>query len=205
MEIKDILKNRRIELGMTQLDVAKSVGVSEATVSRWESGDIANMRRSRIAALAKALQISPSVIMGWDASEVPFHTNILPMPKMRKWKVLGAVACGEAIHRESEDEQIDAPADIDADYVYRCVGDSMTGAHIFDGDLVFIKWGEEVPDGAIGLVRVEDAYMLKRIFHRNDCLELRSDNPAYPPKYITGDQVSAEIVGRAVKFLTDAI
>ena len=34
MEIKDILKNRRTELGLTQLDVANAVGVSEATVSR---------------------------------------------------------------------------------------------------------------------------------------------------------------------------
>ncbi len=66
MEIKDILKKRRIELGLTQLDVANAVGVSEATVSRWESGDIENMRRSRIAALANALRISPAIIMGWD-------------------------------------------------------------------------------------------------------------------------------------------
>ena len=66
MEIKDIIKTRRITLGITQAQLEAAVGVSEATVSRWESGDISNMKRSRIAALAKALQISPSVIMGWD-------------------------------------------------------------------------------------------------------------------------------------------
>ncbi len=74
MEIKDILKNRRIELSLTQLDVAKAVGVSEATISRWESGDIANMRRSRIAALATVLKISPSVIMGWPEEDSPEDT-----------------------------------------------------------------------------------------------------------------------------------
>ena len=77
MEIKDILKNRRIELSLTQLDVAKAVGVSEATISRWESGDIANMRRSRIAALATVLKISPAIIMGWteeDSLENPSST-----------------------------------------------------------------------------------------------------------------------------------
>lgn len=68
MEVKDIIKNRRLELNMTLLDIAKKVGVSEATVSRWESGDIANMKRDKIALLAKALEISPSVIMGWDES-----------------------------------------------------------------------------------------------------------------------------------------
>lgn len=66
MEIKEILKKRRLELQLTLLDVAKAVGVSEATVSRWESGHIENMRRDKIAQLAKVLKISPSVIMGWE-------------------------------------------------------------------------------------------------------------------------------------------
>lgn len=104
-----------------------------------------------------------------------------------------------------ESEFICAPDDIDADCVFHCVGDSMNGAHIFDGDLVFIKQGVEVPDGTIGLARIEDEYMLKRIYHHPDCLELRSDNPAYPPRYITGEQVNAEIVGKAVKFITVAV
>lgn len=66
MEIKDIIKSCRISLGLTQAQLAEAVGVSEATISRWESGDISNMKRTRIAALAKALQIPPSVIMGWE-------------------------------------------------------------------------------------------------------------------------------------------
>lgn len=66
MEVNEILKERRIELNMTMLDVAKKVGVSEGTISRWESGDIANMKRDKIAALAKALSISPGVIMEWE-------------------------------------------------------------------------------------------------------------------------------------------
>lgn len=69
MEIKDILKDRRIELNLTQLDVAKAVGVSEATISRWESGQIDNMKRNRIAALAKVLRISPNVIMEWKEED----------------------------------------------------------------------------------------------------------------------------------------
>lgn len=71
MEIKDILKNRRIELHLTMKQVADLVGVSEGTISRWESGDIANMRRDKIGALANALQISPTVIMEMeDASMI---------------------------------------------------------------------------------------------------------------------------------------
>lgn len=66
MEIKDILKSRRIELGLTMKDVADAVGVSESAISRWESGEISNMRRDRIYLLAKKLEISPLVIMGYE-------------------------------------------------------------------------------------------------------------------------------------------
>ena len=66
IEIKDLLKNRRRELGYTMKDVAKNVGVSEGTISRWESGEIQNMRRNNIVALSKMLKLSPDLIMGWD-------------------------------------------------------------------------------------------------------------------------------------------
>lgn len=69
MGVKDIIKNRRIEMNMTMKEVADKVGVSEGTVSRWESGDIANMRRDKIMALAKVLNLSPNVIMEWDDAE----------------------------------------------------------------------------------------------------------------------------------------
>ena len=70
MGIKDILKNRRNELNLTMKELSAKVGVSEGTISRWESGEIANMKRDKIIALADALQISPAVIMGWDDDKV---------------------------------------------------------------------------------------------------------------------------------------
>ncbi|MFR5064816.1 MAG: helix-turn-helix domain-containing protein [Thomasclavelia spiroformis] len=68
-DLKKLIKGRRKELGLTLLDIAKVCNVSEATVSRWESGDIGDMKRSRIAALAKILQISPSIIVGTDEDD----------------------------------------------------------------------------------------------------------------------------------------
>ena len=70
MEIKDIIRNRRIEMQLTMKQVADAVGVSEGTVSRWESGEIENMRRDKIAALAKLLSIDPRIIMGWNEDGV---------------------------------------------------------------------------------------------------------------------------------------
>ena len=64
-----LLKNRRMELSLTQRQVANQVGVTEATVSRWESGDIDNMRRDKIASLTNALRVSPLLIMRIDDTE----------------------------------------------------------------------------------------------------------------------------------------
>ena len=69
MEIRDILRNRRLELHLTLKQIADAVGVSEGTVSRWESGDIDNMRRDKIAALSKVLSLDLRVIMGWKDVE----------------------------------------------------------------------------------------------------------------------------------------
>ena len=64
MKVNELIKAKRIELGFTLKEVADAVGVSESAVSRWESGDISNMRRDRIFSLAKKLGISPVELLG---------------------------------------------------------------------------------------------------------------------------------------------
>ena len=57
------LTDRRKGLGLTMKEVAEAVGVCEATVSRWESGNIANMKRDKIQALADVLRTTPTFVM----------------------------------------------------------------------------------------------------------------------------------------------
>ncbi len=63
MTIGEIITKRRKELCLTLEDVGKSVGVTKATVLRWESGAIHSMKRDKIAALAAVLQLDPSVFI----------------------------------------------------------------------------------------------------------------------------------------------
>lgn len=69
METKELIKERRLELGLTLKELANRVGVSEATISRWESGEIKNMRMSALAALSRELRMTPNIIIGWDEDE----------------------------------------------------------------------------------------------------------------------------------------
>lgn len=63
------LKDRRKQLKITQKQIARFVNVSEATVSRWESGNIENMKRDKIAALAEILETTPDFIMNGHTDE----------------------------------------------------------------------------------------------------------------------------------------
>ena len=69
MEMKDKIKQRREELGLTLEEVGNIVGVGKSTVRKWETGDIANMRRDKIAKLAVALRTSPAYLLGYDEIE----------------------------------------------------------------------------------------------------------------------------------------
>ena len=89
MSVKDIIREKRLELGMTMKEVADKVGVSEATISRWESGEIENMRRGAISSLAKALHISPNEIMGWES---PSASNEIPTVSPRGRRLMHAPA-----------------------------------------------------------------------------------------------------------------
>jgi transcriptional regulator with XRE-family HTH domain len=60
------IKTLRQEKGLTLEQVADVVGVGKSTVRKWETGMIANMKRDKIASLAKALGTTPEYLMGWD-------------------------------------------------------------------------------------------------------------------------------------------
>lgn len=203
MHVGELIRQKRTELNMTQEQLGNLLGVNRAAINKWETGRVTNLKRETIKKLSEIFQISPALLVEPEAS-IYQDSPLLPLPRMKHWEVIGATACGNPLHKEMA-ETVLAPADIDADRVFRCVGDSMVGAHIFDGDLVFVKAGAEVDDGKIGVVRVGEEYTLKRIYHGPDYLELRSENPAYAPIVIRGDQENAEIVGRAVQFLSRVI
>jgi HTH-type transcriptional regulator, cell division transcriptional repressor len=77
MEMGDKIYTLRKQLGLTLEDVGNIVGVGKSTVRRWENGDIANMRRDKIAKLANALQTTPAYLMGWTNEEEPANNGEL--------------------------------------------------------------------------------------------------------------------------------
>ena len=76
----DIIKSRRLELGLTLEQVGNAVGVGKSTVRKWETGNIQNMRRDKIALLADVLRMSPAELIDIDGPEFG-QNNLTPSEK----------------------------------------------------------------------------------------------------------------------------
>ncbi len=201
-KINNLLKDRRKSKGLTMKQVAEAVGVSEATVSRWESGNIANMGRSKIYALSKVLDLSPSEIMGIPEDDI-LPSNITTLKKIRYIPVLGQIACGEPIFAEENFiDKILLPEDINADFALKCKGDSMINAKIDNGDTVYIRKQPVVENGEIAAVLIDDEATLKKVYLSKDSLKLVPANDNYEPMIYFGEELNQiRILGKAVAVL----
>jgi len=81
MTIGEKIKQCRTARGLTLLDVAEYLGVKEATVQRYESGSIKNLKQETISALADLFQVSPAYLMGWEHETDPIISRELNMPQ----------------------------------------------------------------------------------------------------------------------------
>lgn len=200
------LENRRKELGLTLEEVGNFVGVSKSTVKKWETGFIDNMKRDKIALLAKILQVSPLAILGIDENtdndiSILEGYGIHPI-KTKKFPMLEEIACGKPTYcNEDYETFIEASEDIKADFCLVAKGDSMINARIFDGDIVFIKEQPIVESGEVAAVIVNDEATLKRVYIKPDKIILRPENPIYDDiVYEKEEMNTVRILGKAIAF-----
>lgn len=205
-----LIYDRRTELGITQKEVADFVGVSEATVSRWESGHIDNMRRDRIAALSKILRLSPLAIMGIDDTDLSSRLpNMVPIDaRTFRVPIVGRVAAGRPIVADEEIigyEYIDNKYSKDGHEYFglRIVGKSMEPT-IMDGDIVIVRRQNYVENGEIAIVLIDgEEATAKEVKESADGITLIGHNAAvYTPHFYSAQEVKnmpVQIIGRVVQ------
>lgn len=211
MTIGERIRQRRDELGISQEELAIKLGYkSRSSINKIELGQ-QNLTQSKIAAIAKALETTPSYIMGWEDDVTNVFSrfdNIFPI-ETKKIPFLGEIACGEPIFADEDRESyVLAGTNLKADFCLRAHGDSMTGARILDGDIVFISKQDMVENGEIAAVIINDEATLKRVFYYRDknLLILKPENPAFEDLIYTNEELETiKILGKAVAFQSDAI
>ena len=168
--------------------------------------------RSSVIKFAKALDVTPAYLMGWEDEPKPEQSlydrfdNLHPV-KLKRFPLLGEIACGEPIYAEEDHESyVSADADIRADFCLKAKGDSMINADIHDGDVVFIRSQSMVENGEIAAVIIEDDATLKRVYYdrENNRLQLIAENPRYAPLVYTGEELNyIRILGKAVTLMRE--
>lgn len=198
MRVGELIRQKRIELNLTQEQLGNLVGVNRAAINKWETGRVTNLKRETIKQLSEIFGISPALLVEPDISP----ENIIPMPTMRKIPLIGTIACGVSIlASENHDGDVDVPEHIHADFALRCKGDSMINARIFDGDIAYIRQQDTIENGEIAAVLIDDEATLKRVRLYDDHIVLEPENPQFRPIVYWNEEMNdVHIIGKAVAF-----
>jgi len=114
--------------------------------------------------------------------------------------ILGTIAAGTPILAEQNiEDYFNLDNRVKVDFALKVKGDSMVGAGIFPGDLVFIKKQNTLENGEIGAVLIENEATLKKFYKKGDTIILQPENDLHSPIVITDGYV--KILGKLVAVL----
>ena len=216
MTLGEIIKAYRAEHDMSMDAFAEKSGISKAYISILEKNRHPKTGRPIAPSIQSIKQAADGMNMDFNtlfsmiegdvdlSPSIPSYPNIRPVGT-RSFPVLSSVACGEPILMQEEREvYVDASEEINADYLLIAKGDSMIGARIHDGDLVFVRQQPEVENGEIAAVAIGDEATLKRFYKYGDMIVLRGENPEFKEMTFTGPELEqVRILGKAVAFQSD--
>lgn len=201
------LRYLRKQDGITQQYLADQLGIAKSTVSMYETGqrepDFETLEK-----LADFFNVSMGTFFpGGEAPAkfAPLPSNVVRLPASRPTvPLVGQIACGTPILAEENIEgYVELPSHVRADYALTCKGKSMINAGIRDGDVVYIRQQEEVENGQIAAVMVDEGEAtLKRFYRDGSTVSLIAENPAVPPMVFTGPDINRlRVIGLAVAYI----
>ena len=181
-------------------ELSVRTGIPKSALQRYCTGVTEKIPLDRLKKIAEVLDIPVTYFLGWETETLP--ENIIPMPEMRQIPLIGTIACGQPIlAQEHIEDYIDVPKHINADFALTCKGDSMINARIFDGDIVYIRKQEQVENGEIAAVLIDNEATLKRVRLFEDHIILEPENPQYRPlSYWYEEMNTVRILGKALAF-----
>lgn len=206
--ISERIKKRRKELYLKADDVADAIGVSRATLYRYENQDIQKIPTRILDPLAEVLHTTPEYIMGWEEKEKEFleketflFENLTSLPIIGTVRAgVGGIAYEESLGEEYIQTSVLRGHNPDDFFWLRVRGDSME-PRLFDGDLVLVRKESSIDSGIYAVVLVDDEEgVVKRVTYDEHSITLHSQNPCYPPRTFKGKEIlRVRIVGRVIK------
>lgn len=190
------IKRIRKSQNLTLEQVAKAIGTTRQTISRYENNNINNIPMDKIKKLAAALNTTQMEILGMQDSIDYKPNKYIP--------VLGRISAGLPMYAEENiKDYISTNVKDDGEYfALRVKGDSMNAAHIFEGNLLIVRHQDMVENGEIAIVMInnEDA-TVKRFYCDGKTVTLmpQSTNPKHKPQIYDTNKTIVRIIGKVVK------
>lgn len=173
--VKNFLRIRRQQLGLTLEEVGKAVGVTKSTVRKWETGAIANMRRDKIQKLSEILQISPTIFTGLSGPQED-KGHLLKEERESQGIPLSEVAkyfnLSEQEYEDFEDE-VEPIDGLLAEAIALYLGHNMEELYLLSDD-----FDEEIPEEFNGDV----------LKYSKFCKALDADRAADSPQFDAADK-----------------
>lgn len=202
MKIGDKIKMLRKQMGLTQTELGAKLGVKTNAVSKWECGRVEDIPMSKVRAMAALFEVPPSFLI--DDEQLPSSAIPIDFSSMHRIPILGRISAGLPLYAEENIEgytltELNGGAEY---FALRVSGDSMNAARIEDGDLIIVRRQEEVENGELAVVMVnnEDA-TVKRFYSVNSTVTLmpQSTNPKHQPQIYDLKKTKIRVLGRVVK------
>lgn len=200
--IANRIKEYRTREGLTLVDLSKVTGVPAQTLNRYELGKRAPKIDVAVQ-IAETINVNPLWLQGYDVPmDAAVPNGFEKKPEMYFVPRVGAIACGTPIFAEQNVETYDSvPTSIKCDFTLICKGDSMVGAGIEDGDIVYIRMQPEVENNEIAAVMIDGEATLKYFKNVGGVVFLSPANNDYEPIVLSGSSLeNVKIVGKAVGF-----
>lgn len=189
------------ERGLSCHAIGRAVHLSAGTISRYCNNLIDKPKTAVVLMLADFLKVAPEWLMGYESPLESINIAGLQQVEQRLVPMLGNIAAGTPIYADQQHDCYVETGAQKADFCLKVKGDSMIGARIHDGDIVFIHAQPDVEDGEIAVVLVDDEATLKRVYKMGDRVVLRAENPAYPAmEFNRADGKVVRILGKAIAF-----
>lgn len=203
----EFLKTARTRKGITQQQAADYLGVSRQAYCNYENGT-RSPDFETLLKLGEYFDVSVDFLLRgniYGNDPVYSGAEVFPIPITVKRPRLGVIECGEPILCQQNIEcEDDVPEDVHCDFTLICHGDSMIGARINDGDIVYIRQQADVENREIAAVLIdEERVTLKRVKknEQGKIVMLLPENPAYDPIDLR-DVESVRVLGKAVGFMS---
>lgn len=201
------LRTLREESGLVQEQVAEYLQkhdpesrADKSTISRYENQGVKPKRFVTVEKLAQLFGVHVNYLTGHSDSKYgeDMQCNVVP--------VIGTIAAGVPITAQEDvvGQQCLLPSEA-IDFCLKVKGDSMINARIYDGDIVYVRKQDQVENGEIAVVIIDDnEAALKRFYMINGTIFLRSENPLYEDIVISKkDHITVKIIGKAVYFKSE--